>query len=305
METRAPRRLEGILPALATPFEGGEVALDLLRHNVSAYNAAPLGGYLVLGTTGEFPHLTEREKLAAVEAVAAEAAEAPDRRPVLAGTGGLATEETVRFTREAARAGADAALVLPPFYYRPSMTDAALRYHFEKVAESSPVPVYLYNIPSHAGVSLSPDLVAALGDHPNIAGIKDSSGDAALLSAYIRGAPEEWSVLAGAAALLLAGLLEGAAGAILGIAGVAPWECADLYRAARVGRWEEAARLQGILGPAEDVVAGRYGIAGIKWAMSLVGYFGGEPRPPLLPLDEAAKLDIRREMMQLGLLTID
>lgn len=305
MSPEAPGRLEGILPSLVTPFEGGRVALDLLRHNVSAYNAVPLGGYLVLGSAGEFPHLTESEKLAAIEAVAAEAAEAPDRRAVLAGSGGLATEETIRFTREAARAGATAALVLPPFYYRASMTEAVLTRHYHAVAEASPVPVYLCNVPSHTGVALSPDLVGALAEHENIAGIKDGSGDPARLSDYLRHAPDGFGVLVGSAALLLAGLLEGAAGAVLGVAGVAPWECADLYRAARGGRWEEAARLQRLLGPAERLLAGRHGVAGIKWGMTLVGYFGGDPRPPLLPLNEAERLEIHHELMQLGIVTME
>lgn len=303
MAAESSRRLEGILPALVTPFEGGKVALDLLRHNISAYNAVPLGGYLVLGTTGEFPHLDASEKLAVIEAVAAEAARAPQARPVVAGTGGLSTEETVRFTGEAARAGAQAALVVPPFYYRAAMTEAALVRHYLTVAEASPVPVYLYNIPSHTGVTLPPHLLETLAEHENVAGLKDSSGDAALLLDYLRHAPEGFSILVGSASLLLPGLLGGAAGAILGVAGVAPWECAALYRAARDGRWEEAARLQRLLGPAEQMLAGRHGIAGIKWGMSLLGYFGGEPRPPLLPLDEDAKLEILRGLMDYGLVT--
>lgn len=303
MAGEAPRRLEGILPALATPFERGEVALDLLRHNVSAYNAVPLGGYLVLGTTGEFPHLDASEKLAVIEAVAAEAAEAPKPRPVVAGTGGLSTGETVRFTREAARAGAQAALVVPPFYYRDAMTEAALLRHYLTVAEASPVPVYLGNVPAHTGVALPPNLVETLAEHENVAGLKEGSGDAALLSDHLARAPQGFSVLVGSASLLFPGLLGGAAGAIVAVAGVAPWECAALYRAARGGRWEEAARLQRLLGPVERLLAGRHGVAGIKWGMSLLGYFGGEPRPPLLPLDDDAKLEILRGLMECGLVT--
>lgn len=294
--------LRGVFPALPTPFQGDRVALDLLRHNVAAYSAVPLAGYLVLGSTGEFPHLSEVERLSVIDAVAAEISNAGDDRLLIAGVGDLSTAAAVQMARESAKAGAAAVLVVPPFYYRSAMNDEALAYHYESVAEASPVPVVLYNIPVYAGVTLSPAVLERLAAHENVAGIKDSSGDLQLLDEYLRAAAGR-SVLVGSAPAFLAGLLAGASGAILGVAAVAPWECSDLYAAAEAGDFERARRLQGLVGPAEAFLAGRFGVPGIKWAMDLNGYFGGPARPPYLPLTDEQKLGIRQWLLGAGLIS--
>lgn len=291
--------LEGVFPPLTTPFEGGEVALDFLRRNVESYNAVELGGYVVLGSTGEFPHLSLREKVAAVEAVVETAAEG---RVVIAGTGELSTQATIDLTRAVAEAGAQAAMVVPPFYFRPHMDDAALERHYEAVAEASPIPVILYNMPAYAGVELSPSLVERLSWHPNIIGIKDSSGRLGLIDEYIRLTSPNFRVFAGSASVFLAAMIAGAVGAIIAAADFAPWECAELYRAFREGDYDLARQRQAQLGAAERVVAGRYGVAGVKAAMDMFGYFGLDPRPPLIPLDEDARGIIRQTLIDAGLL---
>ncbi len=293
-------RLKGVFPALTTPFEKGAVALDLLRHNVAAYNATPVSGYLALGSTGEFPHLTADEKRRVLEAVVEEAGLAG--RPVIAGVGELSTAAAVAAVREAAVAGAAAVMVVPPFYYRPAMDDAALAVHYERVADASPVPVLLYNVPALAGVTLSPVLVERLADHPNIIGIKDSSGDLVLLGAYLQASAgnDGFAVLTGSGSALLAALLAGAAGAILGVAGVAPWECAGLVEAVARHDLAEARRLQGRLAGVEQQVLDPYGLPGLKWAMDLLGYFGLEPRAPLRPLDDDEKSRIKQTLYTTG-----
>lgn len=293
--------LRGVFPALPTPFQGDRVALDLLRHNVATYSAVPLAGYLVLGSTGEFPHLSEVERLSVIDAVAAEIDDAGDDRLLIAGVGDLYTAGAVHMARESAKAGARAVLVVPPFYYRQHMTDEALAHHFESVAESSPVPVLIYNIPAFAGVTVSPTVVERLTVHENVAGVKDSSGDLGLLGEYVRAAGD-LSVLVGSAPAFLAGLLAGASGCILGVAAVAPWECSDLNRAVEAGDFERARQLQGVIGPTEGFL-GRYGVPGIKWAMELNGYFGGPGRPPYLPLTDAQKLGIRQWLLAAGVIS--
>ncbi len=300
--------LKGVFPALTTPFEKGELALDLLRHNVASYNAAPLSGYVVLGSTGEFPHLTAAERRRVLEAVVEEAGAAG--RPVIAGVGELATAAAVEAAREAAAAGAAAVMVVPPFYYRPAMDDAALADHYERVAEASPVPVILYNIPALAGVALSPALVARLAWHPNIVGIKDSSGDLGVLGAYLRSAQraeeagEAFAVLTGSGTAYLAALLAGASGAILGVADVAPWECAALADAVARADLAEARRLQERIAALEQRVLDAHGVAGLKWAMDLLGYFGLELRPPLRSLGEGAKQRVKEALWELGWLAL-
>lgn len=296
--------LRGIFVALTTPFEGGTVALDLVRHNVASYNAAPLAGYLALGSTGEFPHLSQEERRQVLEAVVEEAAAAG--RPVIAGVGELSTAAAAAAAREAARAGAAAVLVVPPFYYRPAMGDDALAAHYTRVAEASPVPVLLYNIPSLAGVSLSPGLVARLALHPNIAGIKDSSGDPSLLRAYLEGAAaaagagSDFAVLTSSGSGLVAALQAGARGAVLGVAAAAPWECAEIAAALARGDVKQALRLQERVAALERRVVEAHGLAGLKWALDLIGYFGLEPRPPLRPLGEEAKAEVRGALWELG-----
>jgi 4-hydroxy-2-oxoglutarate aldolase len=275
----------GLYPPLVTPFDAdGELDERALRRNVSAYGAAPLAGYVVLGTTGEFPHLTTAEKERVIAAVVEEAA----GRPVLAQTGEPSLRATVALTRRAAELGASAVLVVTPSYYRSSMRRAELEAYYRGVADASPVPVLLYNIPQNTGVNLDPELVAALAEHPNIVGIKDSSGNLGQLAETVALTPPGWGVLTGSASIFVAAMVHGARGGILAAANVLPFELCDLLDLAGRGDVPGAARLFGRLAPVLRLLA-RLGIPGYKAAMDVLGYAGGHPRQPLLPLGEAER----------------
>ena len=295
---KAPDFLRGIFAAIPTPFtDDGDLSLDNLERNVKMWLISPLNGFLALGSTGEFAHLTFDEKLEVIEATV----RASEERPVIAGTGANATRETVALTLAAADLGADAVMVVTPFYYGKRLDAAALRDHYETVADASPVPVLLYNIPQLTGVDLPVELVSELAQHPNIVGIKDSSGNLPKLGRLIDETPDGFAVFTGAAELLYPALNLGAAGAILALANVAPWECCEVLQLWQDGRHEEAVALQRRLNAVSRVVE-RYGIGGIKGLLRLVGYYGGPPRPPLRAIDEEDLDQIRAVLKEVRML---
>jgi 4-hydroxy-2-oxoglutarate aldolase len=284
-------RLGGVIPPVATPFTGEEVAHERFRENLAAYNRVPLGGYVVLGSNGEFPFLSFEEKVACCRTVV----EAAAGRPVLAGTGSESIRETIELTRAVAETGVVGALVLHPSYYKGAMDERALDCYYRKVADASPVPVYLYNVPQYSGLNLGPTLVASLASHPNIVGIKDSSGNITQLGEIIhltRGI-EDFAVFAGSGGFFLAALALGAAGGIMAVANVVPRHCRDILDAFADGRWDDARALQGALIPLNNAVTARWGVPGLKAAMDLAGYYGGSPRVPLRPLDPALREQLR------------
>jgi len=281
--------LKGIFPPLVTPFsEDGALDLPAFEANLDRYLAFDLAGYLVLGSNGEAQSLAEAEKLLLVEA----ARRRSNGRTILAGTGLESTQATIELTRKAADAGADAALVLTPHYYRTQMTLDVLRRHFEAVAEASPIPVLLYTVPQFTGLPCPPELPAALAAHPGIAGMKDSSGDVALLGRILGSVPSAFAVLCGSAPVLYPALSLGAAGGILAVACCAPRPVAALYRAMERGDHRAARRLQLALSPLAAAVTSGYGVAGLKAAMDVAGFRGGAPRRPLQPVHPAARADI-------------
>jgi 4-hydroxy-2-oxoglutarate aldolase len=283
--------LTGVLPPIPTPFDArGELDLAALRDNVARWNDTGLAGYVVLGTNGEAALLDEAESLAAIGAV--RDAMASGMR-LIAGAGRDSTRATIAACRAAADAGAEAVLAITPWYYKNAMTGPALRRHYETVAEGSPVPVLLYNMPANTGVNIPVPTVAELAAHPNIAGIKDSSGDIGQLSAILRSVPAGFVVMAGNAGAFLPGMLLGAQGGILALANVAPRETAALYQAARDGRLDRARALHDRLMPVATAVTRTYGIGGLKAAMDMLGYAGGQPRLPLLPPSEEALRELR------------
>ena len=287
--------LSGIWAPLLTPFDRDEeLDLEALAFNVQLYGQTPLRGYVALGTTGEFVHLTDDERGRVIETVV-RAARA-DQRPVIAGVGGHATRVAAELARRAGEAGAAAVLVWPPFYYKAKMTADALLDYFTAVADASPVPVVLYHIPQNTGVALSPALVGELAAHPNIAGIKDSSGQPVQTIAFLREGGPGFQVLVGATTALLAGLAAGAAGGILATANIAPWECCEVYEHARAGRWAEAAEVYRRVAAVDEAVA-RLGIGALKAVAEMLGYRAGPPRRPLTRPDEA-ELDQLRLLLR-------
>lgn len=274
--------LAGVLPAVVTPFDDdGEVDWKALQRDLQGWGGAPLAGYVALGSTSEFPHLTQAEK----ERVVAEVVAGAGGRPVIAQTGAPSTRETIAFTRRAAELGACAALVVSPGYYRGSMGERELERFYTAVAELSPVPVLLYNIPQNTGVALPVRLVARLAEHENVAGIKDSSGNLTQIADLRAATPDGWLIFTGSASIALGAFLYGAQGAILAAANPLPYEFCDLHRLVAEGEVAAAQALNRRLGPVVREL-GRLGIPGCKAAMDMLGLAGGYPREPLLPLDD-------------------
>jgi 4-hydroxy-2-oxoglutarate aldolase len=294
--------LAGIYPPLPTFFAEDE-SLDLatLREHIRRLRARGIRNVVALGSNGEAVHLDDserREVITAIrEAVGAEA-------QVLAGAGALSTRATIALCRLAAECGADAALILPPHHYRSQMTGHALRAHYLAVADASPVPVVIYNMPGNAaGVDLDAETIIALSAHPNMLGVKDSSGNVAKLAEVVAGAREGFGVLAGSAGFLLPALAVGATGAIAALANIAPRECMELLRLFEAGELAAARTLQARLVPINTAVTSGYGVAGLKAALQFVAHYGGTPRRPLAPLGEDAHVRLRALLAEADLLS--
>ena len=221
-------------------------------------------------------------------------------KPVIAGTGAESTAETIRLGEKAAEAGADAVLVVTPNYYKGSMTDPVLARFYTEVADASPLPVILYNMPRNTGINISARLAAELSKHPNIIGVKDSGGNIVQIADTIRNAAEGFAVFAGSASFLYASLVLGATGGTLALANVFPNECARLLKLFKAGNLEEAKKLQMVLMDSNTAVTARWGIAGLKAAMEMIGLYGGDPRPPLAPLGEADREELRKVLARTG-----
>jgi 4-hydroxy-2-oxoglutarate aldolase len=221
---------------------------------------------------------------------------------MIVGTGRESTRATIAATKRAAAAGADAALVRTPSFFKSQMTtDVFVRYYLD-VAEASPVPVLLYNVTMYTGVNLPPDAVAKAAVHPNIVGMKESGSDLVQIAEYIARTPDDFAVLAGSAATFFAALCVGCDGAILALAQLAPDACVELQTLVRDGRMREARELQARLLPLARAVGGQHGVPGLKAALDLIGYAGGNPRPPLRPVPAAVADGIRVQLEELGLL---
>ena len=275
---------------MPTPFADGEVDERAIRGNVRKWMAAGLGGVLALGTNGEAALLDDDESDRVIEAARSEI---PADRVCIAGVGRESTRATIAAALRAASAGADAVLVRAPSFYRAHVPAGALVTHYTAVADASRVPVLLYNFPGFTGVNLGPEIVARLAAHPNIAGMKETSTDGAQFVDVAAAVPAGFVLLAGSAPGVYPALCAGATGAILAIACVLPELCLALLAHAREGRHAEALACQQRLTPLARAVTTGSGIAGLKAAMDLCGYEGGDPRPPLGPLTGDAVQNIR------------
>jgi 4-hydroxy-2-oxoglutarate aldolase len=281
------KELRGVFPPLTTPFSpDGSVALDLLRQNIARYNGTRVAGYVVVGSTGESVLLQDDE----IERIWATAREAAVPEKILiAGTGVDSTAETIARTRSAAKLGYDFALVKTPYYFKPQMSGAALAEHFFCVAEASAIPIIIYAVPQFTGIIAEAEWVARAAEHPNVAGIKDSSGNIQRVSEIIHSTPSRFRTLVGSAPTFYPSLAMGAVGGILGVADFLPDTCVELYEAFSRGESGRARALQYLLLEPGITIVGRLGPAGVKYAMDLAGYRGGAPRAPLLPLSDAQR----------------
>jgi dihydrodipicolinate synthase/N-acetylneuraminate lyase len=289
--------LQGIFPPLTAPF-GRDGSLDLarLRENVDRYNATRLAGYVVNGSTGESVLLgwdeIERAWVAVREAAAPE-------KILIAGTGAESTAETIVHTNRAAALGYNAALVRTPSYFKPQMTPEAQAEHFLRVADGARLPILLYSVPVFTGIAIEGPLVARLAQHPNIVGIKESSGDLERAKAILAAAPTGFQTLVGSASILHASIAAGAAGAILALSCAFPEKCVELYEAARAGDSARADAVQRALDPTSKLFS-RLGVPALKHALDRLGYYGGLPRPPLLPADEQTRREVEATLGVLG-----
>jgi 4-hydroxy-2-oxoglutarate aldolase len=278
---------------MVTPFdENGAVRYDAFERNIEKYLEAGIEGYLVLGSNGESVYLEHTEKLKLIEAARKRV---PSSRTLLAGTGVESTQATITLTKEAADRGVDAVLVKNPFYFKPQMTSDVYLAHYTAVADASPVPVIVYNVPVFTGVPLQSKLVIELSKHPNILGMKDSSGDVKTISEVVWNTDaSRFQVMAGAAATLFPAMTAGARGGIIAIACAAPKQALALYRAFASGDYGKAGAIQRIIAPAAGAVTQSNGIPGLKSAMELQGYEAGLPRRPLLPLKQDQREELAR-----------
>ncbi|HMJ57825.1 MAG TPA: dihydrodipicolinate synthase family protein [Gemmatimonadales bacterium] len=278
--------LGGVFAPITTPFDvaSGDIAPQHLKDNVARHFADGLDGVVVAGSTGEAPLLDPDEHRRAV-AWTREAT--PQGKWLIAGTGAESTRQAIALTKGAAEAGADAVLVRPPSYF-PAVAARALANYYRAIADASPIPVLLYNIPKYTHVQLPPELLEELSTHARVVGVKDSSGDLKNLAAYREAAPQ-WAVFVGSGSLLLPALELECDGGVVAVACYAARLCAELLTAFHAGDRDTASALQHRIGPLDKEIVSKLGPAGVKAAMDAVGLYGGPPRPPLAPLSEAER----------------
>jgi 4-hydroxy-2-oxoglutarate aldolase len=289
------RMLNGIFAPVITPFKGdGELDRSGFEHNVKAHMSAGLRGVVVTGSTGEAPLLDERERESVMEWARQHV---PSDRVLIAGIGSESTRTTLRLADRAGERGVDAVLVVAPHYFASAMTDDALRAHYLRIADESPVPVVLYNIPKYMHFKLSQPLVQELARHENVVGIKDSSGDRELMETYLTAQGDSFTTLTGSGQLWKTALQMGARGGILAVSLFAPGLTTAVAEAVARKDTATADALQDRLTPLAKVIVGEMGVAGVKAAVDAVGLRGGAPRSPLMPLGRA-ELDRVRQLLR-------
>src|SRR5215204_353370 len=281
--------LKGILLPTTTPFDrDGQISTTDITSNIKEWSARGVVGFVVLGSTGERVHLDEREYLEVIEV-----SRAASNSVLIAGAGQQSTVNTIKEINSAARAGAQAVLVITPYFYRPAITQETLVNYYTAVADSAPVPVLLYSMPPLTGIKIEPETVARLSEHPNIIGVKDSSNDVAGFTKTVELCPTDFAVMTGNGTVLLDALRAGATGGILAVGCVVPEVCVEIFCSFAAGEQEHAEMLQSKLTPLATAVTTKYGIGGLKAALDLAGYRGGAVRAPLRAPDEAARAEIK------------
>ncbi|HHS12516.1 MAG TPA: dihydrodipicolinate synthase family protein [bacterium] len=273
--------LKGVLAPIPTPFEeNGILNLNRLDEITAFLSKCGLTGIVVMGSSGEAVHLNFKEKCRLLDRAAGLA---PPEWTLVAGTGCFSTIESLELTREAARAGFHAALIITPFYYRSRMAAEVLTAYYRDLADSSPIPIVIYNMPANTGINLSAEILLDLAIHPNIIGLKDSGGNMGVI-ARLKNEPDgNFDILAGSASFFLPALCVGASGGIMALANIAPVSCVTLYDSFRAGDLEKARKIQQRLSELNAAVTSRWGVAGLKAAMEIRGLHTGPPRRPLLP----------------------
>jgi 4-hydroxy-tetrahydrodipicolinate synthase len=280
----------GILLPVTTPFAADEeFDRQGLTDNLKKWNTTGITGYVILGSTGERVNLDEREYVEVIE-TARQAV--PKEFAFIAGAGQESTRGTISEIEVAARAGAEAVLVITPHYYRSAISQDALVSHYAAVADASSIPIILYSMPDLTGIKIEPETAARLSAHENITGIKDSSADIVQLAETVRLVPDDFAVMIGNGTVFCEALQAGARAGILAVGCVAPQLCVAIYDAVQAGEIERAASLQVALTPLARAVTKTYGIGGLKAALEMTGFSGGAVRAPLRLPSEAARNEI-------------
>jgi 4-hydroxy-tetrahydrodipicolinate synthase len=287
----------GVWPALPTPFAGDGIDFEALKLQMDRLREAGVAGFVACGTTGESPTLS-RDEWAAVVAFCVNHS---GGLPVMAGSGSNNTADTVEKTLKAAALGASAVLVVVPYYNKP--TQAGLRAHFEHLADRSPVPIILYNIPGRTGVNMLPETIAALARHPKIQGIKEAAGSLDQVSQIVRlTADLDFAVLSGDDSLTLPLLAVGGHGVISTNANVVPAQMVALVKAFQDGRTAQARDLHLAILELTSLLFVETNPAPLKYALSLLGIGNPEVRLPLVPLSEKHREPLRAAMQGLRLI---
>jgi 4-hydroxy-2-oxoglutarate aldolase len=291
--------LHGVFPPIPTPFDAqGDVDRGALSANLERWNAYGLAGYVVVGSNGEAVFLTEEEKRRVWE-TARQAI--PTDKLLIAGTGCESARQTIALTQLAADAGSDAALVVTPHYYANMVSLQALLDHYQAVADASPIPIILYTVPKFTHVDLDATTIARASMHPNIIGLKDSSGNMIKMADIIGSTGPDFQILAGSGGFFLAGLAVGAVGCVPALGNVAPQEVVDIQHLFEARRVEEAAELQRRMVPVNTAVTARFGIPGLKAALDMLGYYGGPVRAPLSDLGDGDRRILQDILAEGGL----
>jgi 4-hydroxy-2-oxoglutarate aldolase len=291
-----PLNLAGIYPPVPTFFtEQGDVDLATLRHHLKRITAPEhlsVAGIVALGSNGEAAHLDEQERQQVIQTIRETT---PATLPIFAGASAQSTRGTIALCEAAARAGANAVLILPPSYFRSQMSREALVRHYHTVASASPIPTIIYNMPgSTGGLDLDAETILAIAEHPRVLGVKDSAGNVTKLAEIVAKARQGFQVLAGSAGFLLPSLAVGATGAVAALANIVPRQCRMVIELFQQGCLEEARALQVRLIPINSAVTTRFSVPGLKAALELSAGYGGPPRPPLLPLTGGEREQVKR-----------
>ncbi|MGE5342170.1 MAG: dihydrodipicolinate synthase family protein [Candidatus Omnitrophota bacterium] len=291
--------LNGIYPPLPTPFdEKGALALNALKSNIAILSEFDLRGFVVLGSNGEYVMLSQAEKILIME-TAREVI--PSNKLMIAGTGCQSTVETIFLTQKAAEIGADAALVINPSYYKGQMNPDAIISHYFEVADNSPIPILLYNMPANTGIDLDVETLSAIAKHANVLGLKDSSGNVVKMGTLRSQEGPAFQILAGSGGFLLPSLSIGAIGGILALANIAPDHCVAIHQLYFNGRIKEAQALQLSLISLNTAITSRWGVPALKAAMDSLGLYGGPTRAPLMPLSNDNKKIVNSMLIKAGL----
>jgi 4-hydroxy-tetrahydrodipicolinate synthase len=286
----------GSMPALVTPFKNGSVDFDALKHLVEWHIEQGSHGLVPMGTTGESPTVSHEEHDAVVETVVNTVA---GRIPVIAGAGSNSTRETVRLTQHAKDVGADAALVVTPYYNKP--TQKGLIAHYKAAAEIG-LPIFIYNIPGRSVIDMSPETMGELAKLPEIIGVKDSTADMARVSLQRQTCGEDFIQMSAEDPSALGHRAHGGVGCISVTANVAPKLCAEFQNAMAAGNYALALDYQDKLMPLHTAIFIEPGLIGAKYGCSLLGKCSEDVRKPHVGLEDSTKAAIKAAMEFAGLL---